>query len=140
VPLHDCSAEYGLMQDANSTGAMMKTLLKLLKPKESKPNQGSDMEWIAVYFLLKSGDFGSPSEHESIHQFSSQLEAAIVKSGRGVFDGDEFGDGMCGLFMYGRNADQLFAVVEPLLRTYPPATGGYAIKRYGEETSERVQL
>lgn len=66
----------------------------------------------------------------------------ILKSGAGVFDGDEFGNGECGLFMYGPNADRLFNVVEPLLRGWKPLEGGYAIKRYGTPAgqSERIEF
>ena len=50
----------------------------------------------------------------------------------GEFDGHEFGDGSCTLFMYGPDADALFAAVEPILRASPLADGAYAVKRYGD--------
>jgi hypothetical protein len=50
----------------------------------------------------------------------------------GEFDGEESGEGRCVLFMYGPDADRLFAVVEPILKAAPLPREGFAIKRYGD--------
>lgn len=107
--------------------------------KSSAPKKN---EWIAVYFKLSSGEYGTEDERESIHKFTDQLDNALRESGTGIFDGDEFGNGECGLFMYGPDADQLFVVVEPFLRGWEPLKGGYAIKRYGAPPgqSERIEF
>ncbi len=97
---------------------------------------GNHAEWIAVYFALEGGIYGSPAERDAAHRFAGELSRVIAASGAGVFDGDEFGDSECGLFMYGLNADRLFAVVEPLLRNWPPMQGGFALKRYGAASGE----
>lgn len=97
---------------------------------------GKNAEWVAVYVALDGGEYGSQAERDAIHRFTDELSRAIAASGTGVFDGDEFGKAECGLFMYGLNADRLFAVVEPLLRNWPPMQGGFAFKRYGASTGE----
>jgi hypothetical protein len=104
----------------------------------SKPNN----EWIAVYLRLSDSEFGTPKERDEIHRFTERLNSVIQESKTGVFDGDEFGNGECGLFMYGPDADRLFAVVLPLLKDWEPLKGGYAIKRYGAppDQRERVQF
>lgn len=84
---------------------------------------------------LSTGDFGSDEEVESIHDLSDQLTEAINEANAGEFDGDEFGDGQCTLYMYGPDADLLFAAVEPILRASKHAAGGYIIKRYGEASN-----
>jgi hypothetical protein len=38
-------------------------------------------------------------------------------------------------FMYGRDADELFEVAEPILRAASSARGGFSIKRYGDATN-----
>ena len=81
---------------------------------------------------LSDDRFGTDEERERIHEFSDQLEAAIESAGAGEFDGDEFGEGVCSLYMYGPNADALFAVVDPLLKASPLAKGAEGVKRYGE--------
>lgn len=114
---------------------------KLLGGRERKQKKLAD-EWIAAYFKLASEGYGTQEERDSIHRFTNELAEVIRESGTGIFDGDEFGNGECGLFMYGPNADQLFNVVEPLLRRWKPLEGGYVIKRYGAPAgqSERVEF
>lgn len=90
------------------------------------------MEWIAVYFPLINGEYGSESEVAEIHSFTDRLQEAISESGKGIFDGDEFGEGQCGLFMYGPDADQLLAVVLPLITSWHRAAGGQLFLRYGD--------
>lgn len=115
---------------------------KLFDGKKQHSEKFQD-EWIAVYFTLSGSEYGTQEEREAVHRFTDQLNRAINESGEGVFDGDEFGDGQGGLFMYGRDADRLFHVVEPLLRSWPPLRkGGYAIKRYGapHDQQERIDF
>lgn len=87
---------------------------------------------VLVYLNLSDERFGTSDEREKIHDLSDRLEQAIESRNAGEFDGDEFGDGQCTLFMYGPDADVLFAAIEPVLRDSPLAAGGYAIKRFGE--------
>ncbi len=89
--------------------------------------------------------FGSEREREIIADLAGELQHVIGENGVGEFDGEEFGGGLCVIYMYGPDADQLFAVVEPILRATPLARGGFAIKRYGEAkdanaTEVRVNL
>lgn len=119
----------------------MGLLKKILSGKVHQSTSRSD-EWIAIYFKVSNDEYGTDEERDVIHHFTDILAEVILKSGAGVFDGDEFGNGECGLFMYGPNADRLFNVVEPLLRGWKPLRGGYAIKRYGAPVgqSERVEF
>ena len=116
----------------------MKFLNKLFATKKS-PSASKD-EWIAVYFKLSDDDYGTADERDRIHRFTDKLSAVIQESKTGVFDGDEFGNGECGLFMYGPNADVLFEVVLPLLMEWDPLKGGYAIKRYGAPPEQRERI
>ena len=45
--------------------------------------------------------------------------------------GDEFGEGICRMFMYGPDADVLFDAIKKPLLASPFSRGGHAIKRYG---------
>ena len=86
---------------------------------------------VLVHLPMKEDPFGSPTEKAEVHALEELLENAIVDGAAGEFDGDEFGATKCVLFMYGPDADRLFALIEPILRAAPVASGGYAIKRYG---------
>ncbi|GAA3010735.1 hypothetical protein [Actinokineospora diospyrosa] len=87
----------------------------------------------AVFVTLKlaGGHFGSDDERKVIRALEHDISAAIDAAGTGEYDGDEFGGGEVVLYMYGPDADALFATVEPLLRR-EPRFPGHAIVRYGE--------
>ena len=89
---------------------------------------------VLAYLKLSDAEFGTADERDSIHALSDRLEEAISDAGAGEFDGDEFGDGQCILFMYGPDADAIFSAIERILRESPHSRGGYVIKRYGEAT------
>lgn len=94
---------------------------------------GSLMEHaVIVHLRLDDDGFGSAEKRESINELQDALAAAIDKAEAGEFDGDEFGEGECVLFMYGPDADVLFDTIKPILKKSPHSKGGFAIKRYGE--------
>jgi hypothetical protein len=87
---------------------------------------------VIAHLKLSDEGFGTGDEVEAIHELSDQLAEAIEGTEAGEFDGDEFGEGECVLYMYGPDADALFAAIEPLLRGSPLAKGARVVKRYGE--------
>jgi hypothetical protein len=95
----------------------------------------------AVIVQLKLSDekFGASDERDAIHALTDRLAAAIEAALAGEFDGDEFGDGICTLYMYGPDADRLFAAVEPELRASPLSRGGHAVRRYGPATNRQAR-
>lgn len=86
---------------------------------------------VIVHLKLSDSTFGASDERDSIHELTARMEQRIADAGYGEFDGDEFGGGECTLYMYGADADRLFAAVERELRASPHARGGFVIKRYG---------
>ena len=62
-----------------------------------------------------------------------QLEKAVTEADVGEYDGNEVAtDGSDGyLYMYGPDADALFAVVRPILESVPFMKGSVAHLRYG---------
>lgn len=86
---------------------------------------------VIVYLLLNDGQFGTSQERASILALENRLEQAVGNASVGEFDGDEFGEGKCVLYMYGPDAERLFVVIEPVLKSSQAAAGGYAIKRFG---------
>lgn len=81
--------------------------------------------------LPLSSEHGSPDQVEAIHELTDQLADAIEEEEASEFDGDEFGGGICRLYMYGPDADKLFDAIKRLLLASPLSKGGHAIKRYG---------
>ena len=99
-------------------------------PKDGEADDVSEHA-VIVHLRLSNDDFGTREETDAIHALSERLEAAILAAQAGEFDGDEFGGGECVLYMYGTNADSLFAAIEAELRASSLSRGGWAIKRYG---------
>jgi hypothetical protein len=95
----------------------------------------------AVIVRLKLSDegFGTSEEVEAIHELSDRLAETIEGNGVGEFDGDEFGGGECVLYMYGPDADALFAAIEPALRASPLARGARVVKRFGEAGDRKAK-
>ncbi|MER8652936.1 hypothetical protein [Mesorhizobium sp. M0586] len=86
---------------------------------------------VIVYLLLSGGQFGAPEERQSVQVLEDRLEQAVSNAHVGEFDGDEFGEGKCTLYLYRPDAEKLFLVIEPVLKSSAVAAGGYAIKRFG---------
>jgi hypothetical protein len=87
---------------------------------------------VIVHLRLSDDRFGSREERDLLFDLGDLLNKVIEDAAVGEFDGDEFGQGECVLFMYGPDADRLYSVIEPVLKATPLAIGGYAIKQYGE--------
>ena len=94
---------------------------------------------VIVHLKLSDGKFGTSDEQETIGELQDEIADAIDEANAGEFDGDEFGQGECVLFMYGSDADVLFAAVKPVLEASPCAKSGYAIKRYGEASDPKAR-
>jgi hypothetical protein len=88
---------------------------------------------------------GSPDERARLVKLQDEVAAAVAAAKVGEFDGDEWGGGECVLYLYGPDADRLFAAVRPVIAKAAPRAGSFAIKRRGEAgdpnaAEERVSL
>ena len=83
--------------------------------------------------VLVHFDYGS-RDWKPFFQFEDRLQRAIAASGAGEYDGNELAtDGSDGsLYMYGPDADKLFAVVKPLLESSPILKHVVVTLRYGK--------
>ena len=59
------------------------------------------------------------------------LEQAIADAGVGEFDGNEIGEGLAILFMYGADADTLLRSILPVVQSSLLLARGTVIRRYG---------
>ena len=93
---------------------------------------------VIVHLRLCDAGFGTLEERKALLILQDQMHEAIVKNSVGVFDGDELGQGECVIFMYGPDANLLYDAIEPLLKSNPVASDGFAIKRYGKADDASV--
>ena len=103
-------------------------------------NRGSEQALIAR-ISLSDAEYGELKERGEIQKLEDDLERAIkAKPGTGEFDGDEFGNGFCSIYMYGPSAARLFDLTIPILLSFQAPSGSFIIKRYGGpgEKEERI--
>ncbi|MCX5524694.1 hypothetical protein OG342_17765 [Streptomyces bobili] len=91
-----------------------------------------------AHFRLASDGFGDVDQRERIYEAQQLMEAVTEEAGVGEVDGNEFGGGEAVVYAYGPDADALFKVLEPTLRSLPfrPA---HVLLRHGDSET-RVDL
>ena len=94
---------------------------------------------VLVKIPLSNSEFGLDQERSQIQELTDQMDAAINEAGVGEFDGDEFGDGICTLYMYGPDADRLLAVIDSILRSDEIFRGAKVTKRYGQASDPKAR-
>ena len=83
----------------------------------SQPNVNSAPQAaVVVRIKLGSGEFGSEAERARIQRATDEMAKKLDDTDLGFFDGDEYGQGECRLFLHGKNADSLFAHIENQVR------------------------
>jgi hypothetical protein len=97
-------------------------------------------EHAVILNIPLSGEaFGTEDERGRMRAFGDALEARIDAANVGEFDGHEFGEGQCVLYMYGPDADALFAVVAAAAADEGLPHGSVATKRYGEASDPEAR-
>ena len=69
-----------------------------------------------------------------------RLTEVIQRGGLGEFDGNEVGPTEAILFMYGPDAERLFAGIEQTLRDYPLCKRARVVIRRGKPGAERREV
>ena len=100
----------------------------------------AEEEAVIATIKLNSGDMGSAEERQRITALEDQLSGAIKRSATGEFDGDEYGGGVCIVYMYGPSAERLFAAVSPILKKFRAPKGSYVVKRYGKPGARQDRI
>jgi hypothetical protein len=96
---------------------------------------------LIITIPLHSGKTGNAEErNKRLYALEDQLIVAIKESGAGEYDGNEIGEGVFTIYIYGPSAERLFSVVGPILKTFRPPAGSYLIKRYGKPGSKQDRV
>jgi len=94
----------------------------------------------AVIITIPLGESGFDLDEKFCRELESCLSRALEASGSGEYDGNEFGEGIYKVFLYGPSADSIFMAVMPLLLHLPVPSGSYVIKRYGPPGSRSEMI
>ena len=115
-------------------------LLCMLSLLAACNDRGREESPMAEHAVIVRFDYGNP-DWAPFFGFEEKLEAAISAAGVGEYDGNELAaDGSDGtLFMYGPDADKLFAVVKPHLEKAPLLKNVVVTLRYGAVDDESAR-
>ncbi|MGW2045087.1 hypothetical protein ACWCPF_07870 [Streptomyces sp. NPDC001858] len=102
------------------------------------PDSGDEEHAVIAHFRLAEDGFGHTDQRERIYKAQQVMEAATEETGVGEVDGNEFGGGEAVVYAYGPDADALFKVLEPTLRSLPFRPAHVLLRRDDVET--RVDL
>ncbi len=103
-----------------------KSPIPAVTPPSSPNNQA-----VIAHYSLSAEPFGGLGESEAFFALEDSLIEAIESAGVGEYDGNEFGAGEAVAYMYGPDADLLFATVENQLPHFA-ARPAYCVLRYGD--------
>lgn len=113
-------------------------LVRILKIPQTA--HAAEEEAVIATIKLRSDGMGSSDERARIVALEDQLIAAIKNSATGDFDGDEYGGGVCTIYMYGPSADRLLTATLPVLKTFRAPAGSYVTKRYGKQGARQKRI
>ena len=119
-------------------GEDMNLLGKLFNGKRTEQPEHA----VLVYLKLSDDEHGITEEREKIFTLEKTLTKAVERNQAGEFDGNEFGEGFCTLYLYGPDAEKLFQAAFPVLQEFDALHGSYVVKRYGKPGArqERIEL
>ncbi len=106
----------------------------------SKKKEGAAPEQAVIIRLRGSSLPDEIYEKYDISTLEEELRLVIERQKLGEYDGNEFGPDETVLYMYGPDAERLFAGVEPVLRAYPLCKEGVAVVRSGPPGSPQREV
>jgi hypothetical protein len=119
---------------------LLLTFLIFRSVKSPRVVDAAEEQALIIAIPLRSGKSGNADELKRLHALEDQLIVAIKESRAGEYDGDEIGEGVITIYMYGPSAERLFAVVRPTLTRFRPPAGSFLIKRYGKPGSKQDRV
>ena len=101
---------------------------------------GQAGEQAVIVRLPGSGLPDEVYEHYDLSTLEYQLIDAVDGAGCGEYDGHEFGPAGTTLYLYGPDAEVLFAAIEGTLRAYPLCQNARVEIRYGPPGSPQREV
>lgn len=113
------------------------SLFRRLFAKKPEEEPGESQQAVLVH-LDGTGLPDQIYQEYDLATIEDRLNEVIEQAGLGEFDGNEIGPGETTLFMYGPDAERLFAAIEQTLRGYPLCQGARVeIRRGGPGAQQR---
>lgn len=99
------------------------------KPKAEQP---------VIVALAGSGLDQAVNDQHDLSTLEDQIIESLHGTGLGAFDGNEIGPAGCTLYLYGPDAEALYAKIGPVLRSHPLCQSAtVTVRRGGPEAQQR---
>lgn len=102
-------------------------------PESDASDTPSSDQAVIISLRLSDGSFGTDDERQGVLLLEDQIIEAVDRAGVGAVDGHGFGDGVAELFVYGPDAEALFAALENVVRAFNAGTGSSVLLVYGSD-------
>jgi hypothetical protein len=79
-------------------------------------------------------------EEYDLATLEEQLATIINRNGAGEWDGNELGEDTARIFTYGPDADRLYRVMEPVLKSHPLCQNARIVIRKGGPGAPQTQV
>jgi hypothetical protein len=102
--------------------------------KSAQPDQPQVVEHaVSIHVSSLADDIG-------LDQIEDPIIDAIARSGSGRFDGNQIGPDGAVLYLYGPDADTLWATIDPAVRRDALGSGSFVVTRYGAPGAAQVRI
>ena len=130
---HARSLDWARVVREAQEGLRSDPMLVELQNEDPQSGTGSDLtpSEHAVILYLPLLDSKLEVAGVPLRSLEERLADAIEMHDAGEFDGDVLGPDDATIYMYGPDADLLFAAIEPVLKRLRLPRGSHAVKRYG---------
>jgi hypothetical protein len=108
--------------------------------RSNRTVEAAEEHAVIVKLKLASGPMGNKDERARINELEDRLSDSAKRSSARELDGEEYGGGLCTIYMYGPDAERLFSAVKPALDAFHAPPGSYVIKRYGKPGSKQDRI
>jgi hypothetical protein len=94
----------------------------------------------ALIVHLRMGDSDAIGKRQDLFSLEDEIIDLMDKTSEGEYDGNEIGEGVFSIYIYGSSAERLWALISPILMTFAIAPGSFALKRFGPPGSTEQKI
>lgn len=118
----------------------MSILQRLFGKRNVSPRSAGTSSQAVLVYLDGHGLPDKVYQDNDLATLEDQLLEAIQAGSLGELDGNEIGPAETTLYMYGPDAERLFAGIESTLRGHPLCQNARVVIRYGEPGAEQREI
>ena len=110
--------------------------MSLLDRFKKKPKT----EQAVIVALTPTGVDQAVYDQNDLSTLEDQIIQALQDTGLGAFDGNEIGPSGCTLYLYGPDAEALYAKIDPILCSHPLCQSAQVTIRQGRPEAQQREV